>query len=116
MTGAGQQPPRRQCAKCPWRVTTNPREIPDGYDEGLHRGLSRTIAEPASLAGLGAPLQVMACHETPQGAEKPCVGWLVHQLGPGNNLVLRMRVAAGAIDADVETVGEQHACLENTLP
>jgi hypothetical protein len=106
--------PRLQCAKCPWKTTTNPREIPDGYDEAKHRELGCTIANPGELTD--EPLRMMACHESPVGAELPCVGWLVHQLGPGNNLALRLRVMLGRIDAHVQTVGPQHACLEDTLP
>ncbi len=58
----------------------------------------------------------MACHEAPVGKEVHCVGWLVNQLGPGNNLGLRLRVITGQVDANVEVDGEQHACFEDTLP
>ena len=61
-------------------------------------------------------LSVMACHETPTGREQPCVGWLSHQLGRGNNLGLRMAVASGRISADFEIVGDQHGSLEETFP
>lgn len=104
---------RRQCAKCPWKVGVNPHDIPHGYCEAKHRGLARTIAQPGDIRGSDS---LMACHETPVGAEKPCVGWLVHQLGPGNNIGLRFMVAFGQVDADVETVGPQHECFEDTLP
>jgi hypothetical protein len=104
---------RRQCAKCPWKVGVNPRDIPGQYSEERHRGLKRTIAEPGDMRGAEA---MMACHETPVGEEKPCVGWLVHQLGPGNNLGLRLRVMFGKVDAEVETVGPQHQRFEDTLP
>ena len=58
----------------------------------------------------------MACHETPLGWELPCVGWLAYQLGPGNNLALRLAVIQGRVSADVETVGEQRERFEDTLP
>ena len=105
--------PRIQCEKRPWKVSTNPHDIPNGYDVEQHRGLTTTIAEPGSLAGLGGTLRLMACHES---HNTPCAGWLMHQLGPGNNLPLRMRVATGRVDANVELVGPQHDCLEDTLP
>lgn len=38
----------RQCEKCPWKASTDPHEIPDGYSEGQHLALARTIAKPAS--------------------------------------------------------------------
>ena len=58
----------------------------------------------------------MACHETPVGAELPCVGWLAHQLGPGNNLPLRFAARQGQISTDFELDGEQHETFEETLP
>jgi Family of unknown function (DUF6283) len=105
---------RKQCAKCPWRKDVDPRDIPDGYDPKKHAALKNTIAGP-SVTFSGA-LHVMACHETRVGRERPCVGWLVNQLGEGNNICLRMAVVGGRIDANVETVGEQHARFEDTLP
>lgn len=105
---------RLQCAKCPWRVSTDPHEIPNGYSVEKHRALKSTIAKPANPADIGQrELRMMACHET---HEDPCVGWLVHQLGPGNNLGLRLVALQGSLDCDVETVGEQHESLEDTFP
>lgn len=108
--------PRKQCAKCPWKVNTDPHEIPNGYCATKHRGLSKTIAGHP-FDGFGKRTQhVMACHETSKGAELPCVGWLANQLGPGNNLALRLAVMQGRIDADFELDGPQHERFEDTLP
>lgn len=115
-------PPRRQCAKCPWKVSVDPNLIPNGYSRAAHAALRGTIAPPdpiaqllRSAAGKRRALRIMACHESPVGAEVACVGWLENQLGPGNNLVLRMSVGEGRIDANVETVGPQHETFEATL-
>ena len=108
--------PRRQCKLCPWKVGVNPREIPGEYCETKHRNLKGTIAEPGSLAGIGGTLRFMACHETTGRRETACVGWLVHQLGDGNNIALRLAVVSGQVDANVETVGPQHERFEDTLP
>lgn len=105
---------RKQCAKCPWKKGVNPHEIPNGYDPEKHAALAGTIAEPGAVR-LGG-LRVFACHETPVGRELPCVGWLMNQLGPGNNLGLRLAVSMGRIDAEVQTVGPQHETFEDTLP
>lgn len=105
---------RRQCAKCPWKKGTDPNEIPNGYDPEKHLALANTIAKPGTFSG--GPIRLMACHETPIGDELPCVGWLGHQLGPGNNVGLRLRVRAGLIGADFDLVGEQHEHFEDTLP
>jgi hypothetical protein len=104
---------RRQCKKCPWKTTTDPYDIPNGYCATKHAALRSTIAKEGD-ANLN--VRLMACHESPDGAELPCVGWLVHQLGPGNNIGLRLAVSRGRIDANVETVGEQHPTFEATLP
>ena len=106
---------RHQCAKCPWKISTDPHNIPNGYSEEAHARLVRTIADPDALP-IGIAIRLMACHETMCGHELPCVGWLVHQLGPGNNIGLRLMAHAGQIDANVRTVGPQHECFEDTLP
>ncbi len=103
-----------QCKKCPWKVSTDPHEIPNGYDEELHRGLECTIADQG--AGLMSRGRAMACHESPVGEEAHCVGWVANQLGPGNNLGLRIQMLScenvGAIRLD----GDQHERFEDTLP
>jgi Family of unknown function (DUF6283) len=98
-----------QCAKCPWLVDTDPFDIPDGYDPEKHRALERTIATPGSM-DLGP---AMACHETD---EAHCVGWLVNQLGPGNNIGLRIRMISCENASKIRLRGEQHECFESTLP
>ena len=71
--------PRKQCAKCPWKVGTDAREIPNGYSEALHRRLVVTIAKPGDLAVVHAPASVrkmMGCHESKVGKEVACsAGW-----------------------------------------
>lgn len=106
---------RVQCRHCPWRVGTDPNDIPNGYCSTKHANLKSTIARDP-LSSLGGPLVMMACHEAPVGNELPCVGWLSNQLGPGNNLGLRLAAATGSINCDFELVGEQHPTLEDTLP
>ncbi len=106
--------PRKQCAKCPWKTSTDPHDIPDGYSEDAHKSLASTIAAPGSISAGG--LRVFACHESKRGRETPCVGWLVNQLGPGNNIALRLAVMSHRVDANVRTIGPQHDTFEDTLP
>lgn len=102
-----------QCKACPWRKSVKPeRDIPGGYCETMHRGLKSTIAEGVESVRRGA---LMACHESPKGNEQPCVGWLVNQLGPGNNVGLRMLALDGRF-RNVRTDGPQHERFEDTLP
>ena len=108
--------PRKQCKKCPWKKSTDPFDIPDGYDPDKHAALASTIAEPGRFDRSG-PMHIFTGHETGgKGEPLPCVGWLANQLGEGNNLLLRLRVHRGEIDANVRTVGPQHACFQDTLP
>lgn len=106
---------RRQCAKCPWRVDVDPNDIPNGYCEIKHKALENTIAKPGAL-NIGGKLRMMACHETKPGRELPCVGWLANQLGPGNNIGLRLAAYNDRSLWDFELVGEQHERFEDTLP
>lgn len=106
--------PRKQCAKCPCRKDVDPTTIPNGYDVERHAALKDTIVDgPRSIR---PSMHIMACHETPVGQELPCVGWLVNQEGPGNNLGLRLAILTGQIDGNVGTVGPQHETFADTLP
>lgn len=113
---ANPKPRRKQCAKCPWRVGVDPHDIPNGYCETKHAALKDTIARPGDAIRLGGALRVMACHETQPGKELACAGWLANQLGPGNNIGLRLAVMSGRVNADFDLVGEQHERFEDTLP
>lgn len=102
-----------QCEKCPWRVETDPRDIPNGYSEEKHRALENTIAR-GPLEGLRArQINIMACHET---HDAHCVGWLVNQLGRGNNIALRIQMIECTNFKAVRLRGEQHETFEDTLP
>lgn len=104
----------KQCPKCPWRQDVDPHDIANGYCETKHRALESTIASPGDLSCLaGGTIHVMACHET---RDAHCVGWLLNQLGPGNNIGLRLDAMSCGNIREVELVGEQHETLEETLP
>lgn len=105
-----------QCEKCPWKVSTNPYEIP-GYIEEQHRDLGCTIADQHDLAVMSGGINyVMSCHEHDNSEEVYCVGWLVNQLGQGNNLSMRVRFLGCENRFQIRAVGAQHACYEDTLP
>jgi hypothetical protein len=105
----------RQCKTCPWRVGVDPaRDIPGGYSVELHHSLRRTIAEPGVI-DLGGFLEAMACHYSPLGEEFACAGWVHNQLGPGNNLALRIAVRRGQVPAPIVD-GPQRESFDDTLP
>ncbi len=105
----------KQCKKCPWRKDVNPHDIPNGYCENKHRNLESTIAKEGDLSGLvaGGTIRVMACHET---NDAHCIGWLMNQLGPGNNIAERIRMLSCENSSQLRLMGEQHKRFEDTLP
>lgn len=103
-----------QCEKCPWIKGANPRSIPNGYSEGKHRALESTIADPAGLEFLNQKqLRVMACHED---HDCYCVGWLMQQIGNGNNIGLRIKMLTCCNFKEVVLHGDQHQQFSETLP
>jgi hypothetical protein len=103
-----------QCAKCPWRKSTNPHDIPNGYSEEKHCALAGTIAKEGDiLSQLSSGVRVMACHEE---HEAHCVGWLVNQAGAGNNIGLRITLMSCENAREIKTTGVQHETFEDTLP
>lgn len=103
----------KQCAKCPWKKSTNPHDIPNGYCERKHKDLDKTIAKDL---GFTNTLSVMACHESEIGKEDICIGYLVNQLGEGNNIGLRLKMLNCTNMKDVEIFGKQHLRFKDTLP
>ena len=105
----------RQCEKCPWRKATNPHEIPNGYTVERHKALKQTIAIEGDLGPLlrGESMPAMACHETQDGH---CIGWLVHQIGRGNNIPLRVHMGFCDNARAIRLRGPQHQTFEETLP
>lgn len=104
----------RQCKTCPWRTSCDPeKDIPNGYSVELHKDLRGTIKE--GMESLFGPRRVMACHYSEPGLEIPCAGWMHNQIGPGNNLGLRLAVSLGTMPVP-EVDGDQHPTFEDTLP
>lgn len=105
----------KQCSKCPWKTSTNPHDIPDGYCELKHKNLSSTIATEGEYKP-SSTLSVMACHHSKDGFEQHCIGWLNHQLGIGNNIMLRIKMRNCENIGEIKTYGKQHKTFEDTLP
>lgn len=102
----------KQCSKCPWRTDVNPYDIPNGYSAEKHCALKSTIAKGVDSSDIGGVIRVMACHET---HSSHCVGWLVNQLGPGNNIPLRVHIMSCMNVGDIETIGEQYETFEEMV-
>ncbi len=104
-----------QCKSCPWRVGCEPdKDIPN-YKRDLHEGLTDTIAKPGDLSTMFcSSRKIMACHYSKPGEEFPCAGWLHNQIGPGNNIGIRLAVMTGQMPVPV-TDGPQYETFEETL-
>lgn len=100
-----------QCPKCPWKKDADPHAI-IGYSEDKHKCLHETISDGTIKIG---PIHAMACHESDIGSEEYCVGWLMNQLGSGNNIALRLRMRSYNL-SKIRTSGPQHEQFEDTLP
>ena|SRR5690349_22860722 len=103
----------KQCAKCPWRKDVDPRDIPNGYSEEKHCALEGTIARDPLESLFSPVMRIMACHET---HDAHCIGWLVNQIGPGNNIGLRIKMTSCENARKIQLVGEQHETFEETFP
>lgn len=104
----------KQCANCPWKVDADLSTIP-GYVTEHHERLENTIADGYSGI-LGNDSHVMACHHSTEGNDEYCIGWLVNQLGPGNNIGMRFKMIHCENAADIEVFGQQYQAFEDTLP
>lgn len=105
----------KQCEKCPWKKSTDPNDIPGGYSPEKHARLN--VCQAPGTSGIGRPQNWMACHESSPRKPYACVGWLVNQLGPGNNFGLRLRAMLGELgDVDVLQVdGDQYDTVDEMV-
>lgn len=99
---------RKPCPSCPWVVGNDATVIPR-FDLELAEALVDTC--PDARGGgpeWGAP--AFACHQSRDGDEIVCAGWLavVGSCHPG----MRMRVLAGKIDVEALAPGEDWPELE----
>ena len=104
-----------QCAKCPWKIDTDPHDIPNGYCEVKHGNLEKTIAKEGDFS-FGGSLNIMACHHSNDVDMEHCVGWVENQLGVGNNIGLRLLMMNCENIRDLKVVGAQHERFQDTLP
>ena len=100
----------KQCSKCPWKVSTDPRTIPNGYSFAKHQNLQSTIATGLEIQDT---LNIMACH---LNHDAHCIGWLHNQLGRGNNITLRLAMLSCSNSKQIQIFGAQHLSFQATLP
>ena len=109
----------KQCQHCPWKKTSDPYDIPNGYSVEKHKKLRKTIADnipvEEQLADMvnNKPLIIMTCHNY---NDSHCIGWIHNQNGRGNNIRLRMQMELCENADQIQLDGEQHETFEDTIP
>ena len=103
----------KQCKNCPWRVDADLSQIP-GYSEQQHVNLQYTISKSPFDYFTEYEIRAMACHCSPEHEPEMCVGWLINQLGEGNNIQLRLYMRHFYL-GQVEAHGEQYSTLQETI-
>jgi hypothetical protein len=84
----------RPCRACPWRKDTHARDIPN-FSLELAENLANTSPDASGMGpDFGAPL--FACHDSREGSEIACAGWMA-QVGAAHPGV-RLMAMQGRID------------------
>lgn len=100
-----------QCKHCPWKVSADLTKIPN-YNRQQHLDLEPCIAKDCTDF---TNRPVMSCHNSKECCPEPCIGYLVNQLGIGNNIPLRLKVRNWDGIESIKTVGKQLETFEETL-
>lgn len=101
----------QQCSTCPWKLGSTVSDIPN-YEESRHRGLDSTIADSLDWSDRTTN---MSCHYAKDGEPRYCIGWLSHQLGPGNNIGLRLQMLNCENIGDLVLDGPQVDSFDDTF-
>lgn len=101
---------RKPCPSCPWRVDQDATAIPN-FSLGLAEALAETCPRNGYGPDFGAPQ--FACHQSHEGDEIVCAGWLATNGGahPG----VRMNVLTGRVPAEALSPGENWPELHETF-
>lgn len=102
----------KQCSTCPWLVDATVANIPN-YQPENHKRLISTIAEQGIIE---FDLPAMSCHHAEDGEPgRYCIGWLSNQIGPGNNIGMRLKMLSCENSRDIQLAGEQVETFEETF-
>jgi len=87
------------CGDCPWREDVEPGQ----FETCRFDALKSTSTQPEDIASVEDVLsqRMFACHQTKEGREQACAGWLVVAAVQGN---LRVRLALATGDLPREAV------------
>lgn len=96
---------RKPCPSCPWRVDQDATAIP-GFELELAERLEATCDHE-----FGTP--VFACHQSREGDEIPCAGWLA--VYGDRSITVRLMVMSGRVPAEALTPGAGWPALEESF-
>lgn len=96
---------RKPCPTCPWRVDQHADEIPN-FSLELAERLDRTVGDQ-----FGDP--IFACHQSREGGEVVCVGWLARY--GWNSIAVRLMLLRGALKPEQLAVGKDWPELHETF-
>lgn len=100
-----------QCKTCPWRVEASLEDIPR-----YSRAQLEDLEESCNQSGISSlSSHAMMCHHAKSNEFRPCLGWLVYAIGPGQNFGARMIANNIKNLGDVQLLGEQHETFQDTL-
>lgn len=106
-TGARGAGFRQPCRSCPWRVDQDATAIPN-FSLAKAEALAETCPDDAGYGpDFGAPQ--FACHQSRDGAEIVCAGWLA--TNGGRHPAVRMQVFAGKVPPAALEPGEDWPLL-----
>jgi hypothetical protein len=91
---------RRPCPSCPWRVDQDATAIPN-FNLHLAEDLWRTCRRNGYGQEFGDPQ--FACHQSREGDEIVCAGWLAMQ--GSSHPAVRIAAMTGALDPDALSPG-----------
>lgn len=99
--------PTKPCESCPWRQDATASDIPN-FDVGLAERLAATCPDERGFGpDYGAPW--FACHQSRDGREIPCAGWLA--VAGRTHPAVRLAVRQGRVNPQALDAGEDWPAL-----
>lgn len=101
----------KQCGNCPWKKSTKLEDIDckEGFDMDYYESVRDDYV---ACHDFDRSHKNMGCHKFPNDSQ-PCIGWLLHEAGPGNNIGIRLMLSCVDNANELETFGPQHKSIKD---
>jgi hypothetical protein len=112
MSACTMKAPAQPCPSCPWRVDKDARDIPN-FSLPLAESLAGTCPDERDM-GPDFGASFFACHQSKEGSEIACAGWLaaVGHRHPG----VRLALAMGRLNEETLSPGADWPPLHDNYP